>query len=160
MGIPLNEVSVQTDNGSEFPRRGLDLTIPSAFEKAIEDAGATYKRIPSGAKNHQSDVERANGLIEYELLEIERWKTKSELVGLSTAWEYYFNRLRPNSYQQNRSPYQRMKHAGIQSQTAENVCLWTVTILDDSTYKHLNFNLPPTGYHVCKFDDYFLKVFG
>lgn len=152
LGIPLNEVSVQTDNGSEFPRNGLDLTKPSAFEKAIMDVKATYIRIPPGAKNHQSDVERANGLIEYELLEIERWKTKSELVGLSTAWEYYFNRLRPNSYQQNRSPYQRMKHAGIQSKTAENACLWTMTILDDSTYKHFNFNLPLTGYHVCKFD--------
>ncbi len=109
-------------------------------------------RIPPGAKNHQSDVERANGLIEYELLEIERWKTKNELVGLSTAWLYYFNRLRPNSYQQNRSPYQRMKQAGIQSQNAENTCLWTVTILDDSNYKHVNFNLSQSGYHVCKFD--------
>jgi len=64
-----------------------------------------------------------------------------------------FNRLRPNSYQQNRTPYQRMKHAGIESKTAENVCLWTVTILDDSTYKHFNFNLPQGGYHVSLFDD-------
>lgn len=158
LGIPLNEVSVQTDNGSEFPRNGLDLTKPSEFEKAIEAAGATYKRIPPGAKNHQSDVERANGLIEYELLEIERWKTKSELVGLSTAWEYYFNRLRPNSYQQNRSPYQRIKQAGIQSQTAENVCLWTVTILDDPKLKRVNFNLSQGGYHVCKFDDRFSGI--
>ncbi len=152
LDIPLNEVSVQSDNGSEFPRTGLDLTRPSAFEKAIGDACATYKRIPPGAKNHQSDVERANGLIEYELLEIERWKTKSELVGLSTAWEYYFNRLRPNSYQQNRSPYQRMKQAGVLSQIAENACLWTVTILDDSKLNRVNFNLPQGGYHVCKFD--------
>jgi len=162
LGIPLNEVSVQTDNGSEFPRNGLDLTKPSAFEKAIEAADATYRRIPPGAKNHQSDVERANGLIEYELLEIERWKTKSELVGLTIPTcreEYYFNRLRPNSYQQNRTPYQRMKQAGIQSQTAENACLWTVTILDDPKLKRINFNLPwlparrRRGYHVCKFDD-------
>jgi len=52
-------------------------------EKAIEAVDATYRRIPPSAKNHQSDVERANGLIEYELLEIKRWKTKSELVGLT-----------------------------------------------------------------------------
>jgi len=31
--------------------------------------------------------------------------------------------------------------------------LWTVTILDGPTYKHLNFNLPQRGYHVCKFDE-------
>jgi len=157
LGIPLGEVKIQTDNGTEFPRRGLDLSIPSAFEKAIADAGAGYVRIPSGAKNHQSDVERANGLIEYELLEIERWKTKSELVGLTTAWEYYFNRLRPNSYQNNRSPYRRMKQAGIKSKTAENACLWTVTILDDKNYKHFDFNLPQGGDKVCNFDE-FIKI--
>ena len=154
LGIPLNEVSVQTDNGSEFPRNGLDLSIPSAFEKAILEVEARYVRIPPGAKNHQSDVERANGLIEYELLDIEPWKTKDELVALTTAWEYYFNRLRPNSYQQNRSPYQRMKLAGIQSKTAEQVCLWTVTILDDYKYNSINFNLPQGGYHVCIFDEF------
>lgn len=158
LGIPLNEVSVQTDNGSEFPRNGLDLSIPSAFEKAIMDVDARYVRIPPGAKNHQSDVERANGLIEYELLDIERWKTKCELVALTTAWEYYFNRLRPNSYQQNRSPYQRMKQAGIKSKTAENTCLWTVTILDDHNYNSINFNLPQSGYHVCKFDVVSIKA--
>ncbi|MCH8012224.1 MAG: hypothetical protein IIA61_09820 [Candidatus Marinimicrobia bacterium] len=77
LGILLNEVSIQSGNGSEFPRNGLDLTQPSAFEKAIMDVKVNYIRIPPGAKNHQSDIERANGLIEYELLEIERWRTKS-----------------------------------------------------------------------------------
>jgi len=152
LGIPLDEVKIQTDNGSEFPRSGLDLSIPSAFEKAIADKGASYVRIPPGAKNHQSDVERANGLIEDELLAIEKWKTKSELIGLTTAWEYYFNRLRPNSYQKNRSPYQRMKQAGIKSKIAENACLWTVTILDDKKYKYFDFNLSQGGDKVCKFD--------
>ena len=128
-------------------------SIPSVFEKALADAGASYVRIPPSAKNHQSDVERANGLIEYELLEIERWKTKSKLIGLTTIREYYFNRLRPNSYQKNRSPYQWMKQAGIKSKTAENACLWTVTILDDKNYKHFDFNLPQGGDKVCKFDD-------
>ncbi|MCH7733409.1 MAG: hypothetical protein IIB44_13035 [Candidatus Marinimicrobia bacterium] len=80
-------------------------------------------------------------MIEYELLEIERWKSKSELFGLSTAWEYYFNRLKPNSYQQNNTQYQRMKHDGIQFQTAEQAYLWTVTILDDPALKLLNFHL-------------------
>lgn len=153
LGIPLDEVTIQTDNGTEFARNGKDLTEKSQFEKAIEQVESTHTRIPVGEKNYQSDVERANGLIEYELLEIERWKTKSELVGKTTAWEYYFNRVRPNSYQQNKTPYKRLKEAGIESKTAENACLWTVTILDDPTYKLLNFNLPQGGYHVCKFDD-------
>ncbi|MBL7031221.1 MAG: hypothetical protein ISR89_08650 [Candidatus Marinimicrobia bacterium] len=98
-------------------------------------------RIQTCAKNHQSDVGRANGWIEYELLEIERWRTKSDLVGLPTAWEYYFNRLRPNSYRQYKTPYQRMKEAGIQSNAAENACLWTVTIVDDHQKILVQFTL-------------------
>ena len=39
-------------------------SIPSVFEKALADAGASYVRIPPAAKNHQSNEERANGLIE------------------------------------------------------------------------------------------------
>jgi len=97
-------------------------------------------------------LKRANGLIEYELIEHERWETKTELIGLTTAWEYYFNRLMPNSYQQNRLPHQRMKHAGIQSRIAENACLWTVTILDGKIYKQQPLNSCATGYNVCNFD--------
>jgi len=39
------------------------------------NAFASHIRIPRGEKNHQSDVERSNSIIEYELLEIENWKT-------------------------------------------------------------------------------------
>ena len=45
-----------------------------------------------------------------------------------------------------------MKQAGIKSKTAENACLWTVTILDDKNYKHFDFNLPEGGDKVCNFD--------
>ena len=107
-------------------------------------------RIPPRQCTYQSDVERANGIIEYELLEVELWRTKSELLGKTTAWEYYFNRIRPNSYHQNQTPYQRMRKAGISSKQAEKVCLWTVTILDDSRFKNLNFEKSQTVNHVCK----------
>lgn len=97
----------------------------------------------------QSDVERSNGIIEFELLEVDRWQSRSEprqrrgnLVGKSSVWEYYFNRIRPNSYHNYQTPYQRMKRAGIPSKMAEQACYWTVTILDDLKYKNLNFILP------------------
>ena len=74
---------------------------------------------------HRFDLEGLEGLVDRS----RRWHSKSEprprrgsLVAKSTAWEYYFNRLRPNSYQQNRTPYQRMKRAGISSKTAELAC--------------------------------------
>lgn len=149
-GVDLTEVVIQTDNGTEYVRNSPDLTKRSAFEKVIAGAGATLVRIPPRQCTYQSDVERANGIIEYELLEVELWRTKSELPGKTTAWEYYFNRIRPNSYHQNQTPYQRMRKAGISSKQAEKVCLWTVTILDDSRFKNLNFEKSQTVNHVCK----------
>jgi len=153
LGMDLSQVVVQTDNGTEFVCNSPDLTRRSAFEVAVESVRARLKRIPPRACTWQSDVERSNGIIEYELLEVDRWQSKSELVGKSTAWEYYFNRLRPNSYQQNRTPYQRMKRAGIPSKIAEAACFWTVTILDDPKFKHLNFGVPQSVNHVCKLDN-------
>jgi len=117
---------------------------------AVESAQARLKRIPPRACTWQGDVERSNGIIESELLEVDRWQSKSEsrqrrgiLVGKSTAWEYYFNCIRPNfpptagqiplevfksrwkrggACQQNRTPYQRMKRAGLPSKMAEQAC--------------------------------------
>jgi hypothetical protein len=158
LGIPLDEVEVQTDNGSEYVPPRASLAKTSAFEKAVHDVGAAHIRIPPGASNYQSDVERANGLIEDNLLAIERWRTTSELVALTTGWEYYFNRLRPNSYQKWQSPYQRMQNAGIPQTIADKACLWTVTILDDPKLKQFNVLNPATGYHVCISDAYISKT--
>lgn len=148
LGMDLSQVVVQSDNGSEFVSNSPDLSRQSAFEKAIDQAQSTLNRIPPRACTYQSEVERANGIIEYELLEVERWSTKSELVAKTTAWEYYFNRIRPNVYHQNRTPCQRMKRAGIPSKTAEAACLWTVTILDDPKFKEINFAEPQSVNHV------------
>ena len=142
LGMDLSRVVVQTDNGTEFVSNSPDLSRKSAFEKAVDEVGARLVRIPPRACTFQSDVERSNGLIEFELLEVDRWQSKSELVAKTIAWEYYFNRLRPNSYQQNRTPYQRMKRAGVPSRMAEQACFRTVTLLDDAKYKNLNFILP------------------
>lgn len=48
---------------------------------------------------------------------------------------------------------QWMKQAGNPPQTPENSYLWTVTILDDFTYKHLNYYLNTKGYPVCKVEN-------
>ncbi len=103
LGMNLSQVVVQTDNGTEFVSNSPDLSRESAFEKVIDQAWARLVRIPSRACTWQSDVERSNGIIEFELLEVERWQTRPKprqrrgnLVAKTTAWEYYFNRLRPN----------------------------------------------------------------
>jgi len=50
LGIPLEEITIQTDNGTEFTRNGKDLTKKSLFEKTIDDTGAIHARIPVGVK--------------------------------------------------------------------------------------------------------------
>ena len=138
-GVHTESVTIQTDNGSEFiPPNSLK---ESVFTKQIHSYKSTHVRIPPGAKTWQSEVERANGLIEYELLAYEKWDTLKELNGKTTAWEYYFNRIRKNTYHQNRSPYIRMIKAGIQSKMAEAMCHWRVTILDQlGRPKKVNLN--------------------
>lgn len=135
-GVKTESVTIQTDNGSEFiPPNSLK---ESTFTLKVHSYNATHVRIPPGAKTWQSEVERANGLIEYELLAYEKWDTKEELNAKTTAWEYYFNRIRKNTYHQNMPPYQRMKKAGIQSKMAETLCRWSVNILDENKKIKLN----------------------
>ncbi len=72
---------------------------------------------------------------------------------------------RGGAYQQNRTPYQRMKRAGIPSKIAQAACFRTacpglpvgpararVRILDDPKFKNLNFILPQSVSQVCKLD--------
>ena len=127
-GVKTGSVTIQTDNGSEFI--SPNSLKESVFTQKVKSYTASHVRIPPGAKTWQSEVERANGLIEYELLAYEKWDTFSELKAKTTAWAYYFNRIRKNTYHQNRSPYTRMIIAGVRSKMAESLCHWRVTILD------------------------------
>lgn len=130
-GLPVAEMVVQTDNGREYFPWTKNLEKRSLFTKVVSSYGARHVRIPPGEKTWQSDVERAHGLIESELLAYERWETYRELTAKTTAWLYYFNRIRTNSYHQNRTNYQRMRRVGIRSKVAETLCHWWVTILDN-----------------------------
>ena len=62
-GIDLQEVTFQTDNGSEFTTPWNSLEV-SPFSKAIDHIfHANHVRIPPGAKTWQSDVETSHRLI-------------------------------------------------------------------------------------------------
>lgn len=148
VGVDLSRVVVQTDSGGEYVSTSKNLTRRSAAQKVVDQANARMERIPPRECTYQSEVERANGIVEYELLEVERWKAKAELVAKTTAWEYYFNQIRPNSYHQNMTPYRRMKKAGIPSKKAEKMCLWTVPILDDCILSTVDLSKPQSVNHV------------
>ena len=59
-GIKPAEITIQTDNGTEFtaPWNSLEKTL---FTKVIEVSfTSTHKTIPAGAKTYQSDVESSS----------------------------------------------------------------------------------------------------
>ena len=146
-GLQTDTLTVQTDNGSEYVPLNRSLK-QSAFTKKIAGYGAQHVRIPPGEKTWQSEVERANGIIQDELLAYERWETEKELTAKTTAWEYYFNRLRKNTYHQNQAPYQRMLKAGVPSQIANRLCLWSVPVVDSFVSRKLNDVISKSVNHV------------
>ena len=105
-GVQLSEVTVQTDNGSEFIG-SWQSREPSAFTKVVEQAyGATHHSIPPGAHTYQSDVETFHGTIEKELFIIEPFFNRRDFLGKVKAYQLLYNYARANSSKGNRTPMQ------------------------------------------------------
>jgi transposase len=65
-GVNINEIIIQTDNGSEFIGNVLKKKGKSAFVKVLESAKVKYVRIPPRACTWQSDVEAFHKIVEDE----------------------------------------------------------------------------------------------
>ena len=65
-GVEVKEMTVQTDNGSEYIGNVRKKSGRSAFEEVLKKARIDHVRIPPRHCTWQSDVERFNGLIEVE----------------------------------------------------------------------------------------------
>jgi len=104
----------QTDNGSEYVG-SWSAKKPSAYTKAIESANLTHGTIPPGAHRFQSDVETVHNLIEVEFYEIESFSDRDDFMEKAFTYQNFFNFLRPNTYKENKSPWQlaREKRPGI-----------------------------------------------
>jgi transposase len=97
-GIDLKDVTIQTDNGTEFtsPWNCLE---DSPFTKAIKlIMGAKHVCIPPGAKTWQSDVETSHRLIEDELYACETFTSKNNFFEKAAVYQKFFNVGRNNSY--------------------------------------------------------------
>lgn len=95
----------QTDNGSEYCG-SWSAKGPSAYTLAIEEAGLIHTTIPPGAHRFQSDVETVHNLIEVEFYEIEQFKDRTDFMEKAYSYQLFFNLERPNSYKENKSPWQ------------------------------------------------------
>jgi transposase len=96
----------QTDNGSEFIG-SWNAKEPSAYTRVIESIpGQWHNTIFPGAHRMQSDVETIHNLMEMEFFEIEQFENRQDFFNKATAYQLFFNLHRPNSYKENKTPWQ------------------------------------------------------
>lgn len=108
--VKLPEVTIQTDNGSEFDGQ-LSATEERGFIHAIERLGAGHRFIPVGCSNANADVETSHALIEPELYERERFGGAGDFLSKSWTYQCHFNFTRKNSYQGWHTPLERLREA-------------------------------------------------
>lgn len=104
-GVPLENVEIQTDNGSEFIGN-VSAKNDSIFTKLVGEMGAIHRTIPPGYKTYQADVETVHNLIEDELYRIEKFKGLRDFLRKANAYQRWFNVLRDNSYKEFQTPWQ------------------------------------------------------
>ena len=90
-GIHTSEVTIQTDNGSEFIG-SIHAKEPALFTTVIERTyRSKHRTIPVGKKEWQGVVESAHGRIEYEFYDVERFGSLSEFLSKAYTYVLYWN---------------------------------------------------------------------
>ena len=90
-GIHSSDITVQTDNGSEFIG-SIFAKEPSLFTTTIENVyHGRHKTIPIGKKEYQGVVESSHGRIEYEFYDIEVFNSLSDFLSKSYTYILYWN---------------------------------------------------------------------
>lgn len=102
LGTDLNDVSFQTDNGTEF----VDPLYNSCtlFEQTLAKHGIKHLRIPPKAPTFNSDVESFHNTIEKEFLDIEQFPSLYEFYVKSFIYLTYYNHIRKIRTRDNKSP--------------------------------------------------------
>ena len=106
LGVDLSKTTRQTDNGSEYIG-SWQAKQDSGYTRAIERVpGQIHFTIPPGAHRFQADVETVHNLVEMEFYEIEPFKDRQNFLNRAYSYQLFFNLLRPNSYKENKTPWQ------------------------------------------------------
>lgn len=108
--VDLSKVTIQTDNGTEFDGQMISPT-DRGFRHIIEAFKANHRFIPPGCSNANAEVESSHALIEREFYEREQSEDTDDFLAKAWAYQAYFNISRPNSYQNWRTPLERLEEA-------------------------------------------------
>lgn len=108
-GADLSKTIRQSDNGSEYIG-SWHAKSDSIYTKEIEKVpGQIHSTIFPGAHRMQADVETVHNLIEMEFYEIEKFYSRHNFMDKAYSYQLYFNLQRPNSYKENKTPWQLVK---------------------------------------------------
>jgi transposase len=112
--VPLNTMTVQTDNGVEYiGHMDKRKAGPALFEEVVQSyTGQFPVQIFPGSKTSQSDVEAFHGLIETELYEVEDLSTQRRLLGKARTYQAYFNHVGKNLWKGAKTPAMIRAEAG------------------------------------------------
>lgn len=111
-GVDTSNVTVQTDNGSEFIG-SWQAKDDSAFTRTVEGFRATHKTIPPRAHRFQADVETVHALMETEFY-LERFKSRADFIAKAATYQLFFNCVRPNSGKENQCALELLKGKDLQ----------------------------------------------
>jgi transposase InsO family protein/transposase-like protein len=100
----IKELTVQTDNGSEFSGQARRIeTAP--FVQMIEKVhGANHVYIRPGHCNANADVESLHELIETEFFDLTKFAHREDFFKKVESYRLYFNFVRPNFYKERKTP--------------------------------------------------------
>jgi|GEM_PF-4584958 len=147
--VPLCEVAIQTNNGSEFIQ-SIFAKFESHFQYLIEKvANAEYRRIPVGKKEYNSSVENFNKYVEYEFLALEDFDNNLDLtVKKFYSYQVDYNTERIYDYGlKKQTPLSYLKGHDQRINTA--IAYFPVCILDQD-FRDLDKRLTPEYYQKLK----------
>jgi len=134
-GADLSGTIRQTDNGGEYIGNIL-AKEPSDYTITIESIkGQKHATIPPAAYTWQADVETVHSLMEREFYEIEHFSDPHDFLERAYSYQLFFNLARPNSYKENKTPWQIAKEK--EPTISQSIALIPPVFIEDLLEKKL-----------------------
>ena len=148
-GISMEEVTIQTDNGSEFGGRKRDINQPGLLNTIEHKMGAKHNFIPPGMSNANADVETVHATIEDEFFDLQTFNDKEDFWVQVQAYQYFYNLVRSNFSKQGKTPLQIV----IEDRPGINTKIASFPVLDldaefRTKYKDISIDAKKVGVKV------------
>jgi len=116
-GIPLDQVVIQTDAGTEFDGTVIKRKSDGFTHTIEEDFGATHRVVP-GCPNAQAEAESLHSRIEPEFFDIQDFAGHFDFWNKIATWQNWYNLQRKNSSRGWKSPAENLREIEPQRDTA------------------------------------------